>query len=160
MHWFFYCIRHYANFRGRAGRAEFWSFQACAFLTGILIAALGKSAPVIGVFALWFFWLLITLPSVAVATRRLHDVGYSGALLKRMTTLGVTQLAFWFGVYLSHGHDSLALWSAYLVSIASLLFWVVLMVIYLKPGHRGPNAYGTAAPASPLLSDWDRSPSL
>ena len=150
MRWFFYCIRQYTNFNGRASRKEFWAFQLCSFLTGVFITAIGKTTPVIGIFALWLFSLLITFPSVAVATRRLHDIGKSGTLLKRTMILGVTEIAYWFGAFLSHGKDLLALWAAYTVSGIALLFWLGLTILYMLPGEPGPNVYGHKAPDKPI----------
>ena len=149
MRWFFYCIRHYAKFDGRASRREFWAFQLFSFITGTLITAIGKSTPIIGVFALWAFSIVITLPSVAVATRRLHDIGRSASILRRMMILGVTEIAYWFGVFLSHGRDQLALWAAYSVSAIALVFWLGLTILYLLPGQDGPNQFGHSAPEKP-----------
>lgn len=149
MRWFFHCLRHYANFHGRASRKEFWVFQAFSFVTGLLITVFGKSSPIVGIFALWLFSVLITIPSVAVATRRLHDIGRSASILRRMMILGVTEMAYWLGVFLSKGRDALALWAAYSVSAIVLLFWLVMIILYSLPSQKGPNAYGNEAPQQP-----------
>jgi uncharacterized membrane protein YhaH (DUF805 family) len=82
MKWFLVCLRKYATFSGRAGRAEFWFFAL--FVTLITVAlvaaemALGLSgAGGTGIFSAIFI-LLILLPSIAVTVRRYHDTGRSG----------------------------------------------------------------------------------
>lgn len=69
----------YANFNGRASRAEFWwfiLFCVCVNLAlGILMAVTGWK-----LFG-WvnsLFGLLVLVPTLAVSWRRLHDTGRAG----------------------------------------------------------------------------------
>ncbi len=65
------CLSKYADFSGRAGRPEYWWF----FLFVILVSlATSLVHPVLS----GLFSLGILLPSIAAATRRLHDTGRSG----------------------------------------------------------------------------------
>lgn len=78
------CFQRYATFSGRAKRPEYWYFFLFTFL-GMLIAGVldGGSfghtlqgdnyGPVQSIFL-----LVILVPSLAVAARRLHDLGKSG----------------------------------------------------------------------------------
>lgn len=69
------CLRYkYADFRGRAGKAEFWWFFL--FQVVLLLVAGMIHDVVYGVVA-----LLLVLPGLAVGARRLHDVGKSGWFL-------------------------------------------------------------------------------
>jgi len=65
------CFKKYATFEGRASRSEFWYFALfCSVLGAVMlefIEPLGK-----------IFLLAICIPSIAVASRRMHDVGRSG----------------------------------------------------------------------------------
>lgn len=68
----------YADFEGRAGRTEYWSFTLfnafILFLIAGLDAALGFEGPAI----LAILYLAATIvPSVAVLVRRLHDTNKS-----------------------------------------------------------------------------------
>lgn len=66
------CFSKYACFEGRACRSEYWYFCLFNFLLGIVCGALlGKIGSSIVSLALF-------IPSLAVAVRRLHDVGKSG----------------------------------------------------------------------------------
>ncbi|UUC44284.1 DUF805 domain-containing protein [Flavobacterium cerinum] len=80
-------IDNYANFSGRARRAEYWYFKLFnAFIVfglwmSFLTLVIGYENRTAGVFILGFIFLytLATiLPSLAVMARRLHDVNKSG----------------------------------------------------------------------------------
>lgn len=86
---------HYFDFNGRSRRAEFLLFSllnvAIAIIVKNMLAGLGAidaagelgsgadSGLVLAVFCVWF--LLGTLPLVALAVRRAHDRGKSGWIL-------------------------------------------------------------------------------
>src|SRR3954470_6044901 len=65
------CFAKYADFVGRAGRAEFWWF----FLFVLLGSAI-TSLVSVRLYAL--FGLITLLPILAVGARRLHDTNRSG----------------------------------------------------------------------------------
>jgi len=72
----------YATFSGRSTRSEFWFFVLFGLLGGVISAIidtmiLGYSVEVNGPINLIFSVALI-LPSIAVTTRRLHDINKSG----------------------------------------------------------------------------------
>lgn len=82
---------NYANFRGRARRKEYWGFFLFSLITMALltIAGLGVDAtlgnldtgnefPVVTITMPILFWLVVIIPSVAMAIRRQHDIGLSG----------------------------------------------------------------------------------
>lgn len=89
-------LKNYANFSGRASRAEFWWFFLFMFvvwivayfvLIGSLVGAGASqttpSAGFLGTFGvvgllLFLFWLAMIIPSIAVQVRRLHDTDRSG----------------------------------------------------------------------------------
>jgi uncharacterized membrane protein YhaH (DUF805 family) len=84
MEWYLKVVRdNYANFSGRARRQEYWMFVLINLLITIAIAAvsfgLGAALdmPLLG--SLYVIYVLaLVIPSLAVAVRRLHDVGKSG----------------------------------------------------------------------------------
>lgn len=70
-------LNNYANFTGRARRKEYWMFGLLSFLIYSALAIL-SFIPGIGiVFSILagIFFLGIMVPSIAVAVRRMHDVG-------------------------------------------------------------------------------------
>jgi uncharacterized membrane protein YhaH (DUF805 family) len=93
------CLKKYADFKGRARRSEYWWFivfqVAVGFALGLLAAVFGVSED--GVNGLsGVFGLAILLPSIAVTTRRLHDVSRSGWWqLIPITIVGVIPMLYW-----------------------------------------------------------------
>lgn len=84
------CLGQYATFSGRAPRSEFWWF----FLFQVLAMLV---AGVIGEVAYSLVALLLLLPSLAVGTRRLHDIGRSGWWqLLMLTGIGYLLLLYWW----------------------------------------------------------------
>ncbi len=81
MDWYLKCLKgHYADFNGRARRKEYWMF--CLFnmiiscLLGVVDSALFSMQVLSSIYA-----LAVLIPGLAVAVRRLHDVGKSGWML-------------------------------------------------------------------------------
>ena len=82
MRWFIKCIRQYSDFRGRARRKEYWMFSLVQFILGlilftadvILFVLPSDGFPILTMLYVTFAFF----PSLAVAVRRLHDIGKSG----------------------------------------------------------------------------------
>lgn len=83
MNWYLKVMKQYADFSGRARRKEYWMFVlfnfifilAAMLLDNLLGTTLGE-LPYGVIYILYA--LAVFIPSVAVAVRRLHDVGKSG----------------------------------------------------------------------------------
>ena len=73
-------LENYANFNGRARRAEYWSFALCAgVISGVLnILYQTTNSGIFSILAT-VFSLAILVPGLAVAWRRLHDIGKKGS---------------------------------------------------------------------------------
>ena len=86
------CLRDkYADFKGRAGKAEFWWF----FLFQIIVLVI---AGVISDILYMLVALALLLPGLGVGARRLHDTGRSGwwLLLGLIPLLGfIVLVVFW-----------------------------------------------------------------
>jgi uncharacterized membrane protein YhaH (DUF805 family) len=86
MEWFLKVLRQYADFNGRARRKEYWMFilfnMIFGFVAMLLDNLLGIADPVIGYGAIYgLYTLALIIPGIAVAVRRLHDLGKSGWML-------------------------------------------------------------------------------
>jgi uncharacterized membrane protein YhaH (DUF805 family) len=83
MNWFLYSLRNFAKFEGRATRPEYWYFLLMTVLIFIILAVfdgiLGtfRSSAGMGLLS-GIFIVALAIPSLAVGTRRLHDIGRSG----------------------------------------------------------------------------------
>ena len=109
-------LSRFADFDGRASRAQFWSFLV---VHAAVMVALGLASAVLGV-VLEMAWVagsgvfalyaaLTFLPTLSAAARRLHDTGRSSFLL----ALG-----------------------AFLPLVLLLAWWMA------QPGEPGPNRWG------------------
>jgi uncharacterized membrane protein YhaH (DUF805 family) len=88
MKWYLKVLKNYATFTGRAERSEFWFFFLFNFIFAILAMMLdnvlgttldmgyGVSLPYGYIYLVYV--LAMFIPGLAVAVRRLHDVGKSG----------------------------------------------------------------------------------
>lgn len=90
-------MENYANFSGRARRAEFWSFALANAVAYVLLLILSR---VSGVFFILYiaFAIAMFVPSLAVAIRRLHDTGKSGwmLLIALIPIIGSILLLVWY----------------------------------------------------------------
>lgn len=117
-------LKKYADFSGRASRAEYWLFYLFQLA---VIAGLGVLAALAGVLSLYhsneggaylvMLGLAFTvigvgmfLPSLAVAVRRLHDRNMSGWML--------------------------------LIGLVPYVGGLALFVMFCLPGDTGPNRFG------------------
>jgi uncharacterized membrane protein YhaH (DUF805 family) len=94
---------NYANFKGRASRSQYWYWVlhywivsiALTVVSGIslFLASDGTAFPLGSLFFVGIF-----IPSIACATRRLHDINKSGALmlLGLIPIIGAIILLVWF----------------------------------------------------------------
>lgn len=74
MEWYLKVVRdNYNNFSGRATRQEYWMFFLFNMIFGIILFVFDTSM------ILYFIYIFgVLIPGLAVATRRLHDIGKSG----------------------------------------------------------------------------------
>ena len=83
MNWYLKVLKNYAGFSGRARRKEYWMFALfnLIFLILAVIADNLVGTTISGLpYGLFYFVyaFAILIPGLAVAVRRLHDVGKSG----------------------------------------------------------------------------------
>jgi uncharacterized membrane protein YhaH (DUF805 family) len=67
---------HYADFDGRARRKEYWMFALINMIISIVLTFGGRSIGAEWIGSLYS--LAVLVPGIAVAVRRLHDIGKSG----------------------------------------------------------------------------------
>ena len=110
------CFQNYANFNGRARRAEYWYFCLFNTIISVVLSGLGRLAggegfiatALTGISSLYSLATLV--PGLAVAWRRLHDIGRSGG--------------YWFFIFIP------------------LAGPIILLVWLATAGDAGDNAYG------------------
>ena len=130
---------NYFTFSGRARRSEYWLWQ--------LFASLAQGIPLIG----WLVGLVIIIPSLAVTSRRLHDIGKSGWY---QLLFFVASAVAWTGdvLFLDLGFGALEeenrlparfLFFLSIVAAAVAIAVIVILVMwFVRKGDEGPNKYG------------------
>ena len=162
MKYFLYCLKHYADFSGRASRSEFWYFRLFNVLTFIgiylIIMAIKR---VIGIdlgFLRVVYPIALLIPNFAVTARRLHDTNRSGwwQLLTIITGLImsglVITLVYLLCIYAIWGEDmrgfsifreekllSVLLFISIICHIAAE---ILLLVWYCRDSQQGVNRFG------------------
>ena len=164
--WAMQPLRRYADFRGRASRAELWwftLFMVIAYIAmwAVIIGSIGglamaDSTPGAGVFGIFglgmmlmvIFWLAALIPTIAVQVRRLHDTNRSGWWLGGFYLLYAVYTAATLGAGFSAaatGDPSGAMgWFAGIavLGLAIFVYFIVLVVFYCFEGTRGANRFG------------------
>lgn len=135
-----YTLKKYADFSGRASKSEFWCFfvfviiaNAIAGLIGLLLR-FGPMLPAL-------IGLLLIVPQIAVAVRRLHDLSRPGReLLVPCVMLALLPVVLSFRGFLPKivglGYAGL-----------TLLVFANLLLLFLKDGTKVPNRYGASPTA-------------
>ncbi len=147
-------IQNYAQFSGRAPRAEYWWFFLAVIIAYIVLSIiesiLGIKGMIMGVYgplsALLFLGTLV--PSLAVGVRRLHDTNRSGWWI--LAPLIPYCLAFVLGGAAMMGGAAAGspagmgagLGIAGIFLLIGAVCAIVLLVFYCLPGTAGDNRYG------------------
>ncbi|UEG48808.1 DUF805 domain-containing protein [Ferruginibacter lapsinanis] len=111
-------LKNYANFSGRARRAEYWYFALCNFLIIIPFYIMGIAGAasestglsILGLSVYGLVALATLVPGLAVTVRRLHDLNKSG----------------WY----------------YFIGLIPLVGPIILLVWLFTDGDRFSNNYG------------------
>ncbi|ANM11048.1 MULTISPECIES: DUF805 domain-containing protein [unclassified Rhizobium] len=85
-------FRKYVDFTGRASRSEFWFSTLFVVLVDIAFYLIEPTGALGGIWSLAVF-----LPSIAMATRRLHDINRSGwfQLIALLIPIGTIVVLAW-----------------------------------------------------------------
>jgi uncharacterized membrane protein YhaH (DUF805 family) len=158
-------LQKYADFSGRAPRAEYWWFFLAVIIAYIVVSIiegiLGINRMVAGVYGpITTLLMLGTLvPSIAVGVRRLHDTNRSGWWL--LLPLVPYALGMVLGGAAMVGGAATGsavgmgagLGIAWICMMIGAVGAIVLLVFYCLPGtpgdnRYGPNPYGAAGTAA------------
>lgn len=115
MNWFLRALNKYADFTGRAQRAEYWYFVLFYVLIYVVLAFIDgvtgtyNAGAGMGILS-GIFILAILIPSLSVSVRRLHDIDRTG---------------WWL-----------------LIGFIPLIGGLVLFIFTVMDGTKGENTYG------------------
>ena len=136
-------LKKYADFKGRASRSEFWIF----FFFVMIVQAAARVIDVVfggflfgGAFSM-LAAVLLFVPQLAVAVRRLHDVGKSGRelLVPCLMLLPLPLFVMFRGIIA--GIVALGYYGVVLLVFANLF------LLLIKKGGTVPNKYGKSPSA-------------
>jgi len=135
MKWYLNAIQNnYANFNGRARRKEYWMFYIFNIsffgLTFLIDAGINPKEQFVFIPAAMTFLypFFMTLPTLAITTRRLHDIDLTGKWLL-VILLPLIAVAWYFNI----------LEIVWFIPILGPLFIFILLT---KNGKEGSNSYG------------------
>jgi uncharacterized membrane protein YhaH (DUF805 family) len=146
-------FENYANFKGRARRSEYWYFVLMNLIIAIITAIIDKSLGLkFGTNTLYS--LAVFIPGLAVAVRRLHDIGKSGKLLLFfyliMIALAIVMVFSGLSVFMAGMNpDGLsnagigALGMGFFIPLIIIIAMsIYMLVLFCTNGDEGPNKYG------------------
>jgi uncharacterized membrane protein YhaH (DUF805 family) len=149
-------LEKYADFNGRAPRAEFWWYALLVVVAAIIAMVLDSlfgTGNMVGPYGLVTLLVLLAtfIPSLAVQTRRLHDTDRSGIWLVGF------YIPYFIYVYLAMKAlktmenmratgevptETGSLLLTGLIGLVVLVLAIILIVFFVKQGTSGDNRYG------------------
>ena len=146
--WALLPMKRYAQFSGRAPRAEYWWFYLATLVIGWVIAildiALGtaKSFGDTGILGL-LFTLATFVPSIAVTVRRFHDTNRSGLWLLGFVLLFIPLgLAILLGEKSGEAFSAVSIGTLVVGGLALVIVGIMMFVFCVTRGDIGENRYG------------------
>ena len=104
MEYFLDAFRKYADFAGRTTRQQYWMYILIYVVISVVLSIIDAAIGTAVLSAI--FSVVMLVPSISIATRRLHDIGRSGwwQLIGLIPLLGIIILIV-FLVQDSHGDN-------------------------------------------------------
>jgi len=89
-------FQNYVNFSGRASRSEFWYSYLFLIIVAVIASVIDLVVNNEIISSLWN--LAVLLPTLAMTTRRLHDINRSGwlQLLVALFPIGTIAVIVWY----------------------------------------------------------------
>lgn len=158
-------FKKYAQFSGRASRAEFWWFQFFCLLVFVCLGMIGlgvflflsqdyerafysgtlKLAYNFCVLPMLLFWIAIFLPGLAVTVRRLHDVNLSGwwSLLRITEPLHFALAVFLVLASVSDACFDIPVMLHEFMLLVNIVFLAFAFIpVTIRRGTKGANRFG------------------
>lgn len=138
-------LQKYADFSGRAPRAEYWWYTLAILVVAIVLSIIesilglskmvGPYGPLSAI-----FMLAVLVPGFAVTVRRLHDTNRSGWWIL-VAVIPYAILGFMMA-RAAGSADMSGLAAAGIFGLVALVGAIVLLVFMVLPGTAGDNRYG------------------
>lgn len=143
--------KHYVDFDGRTGRAQFWYYIAVYVVVGILVSVVGGIVGS-GSGLRSLYSLALLLPTLGITARRLHDVNRTASWVLLLGVpwfliilMGLVTFVSMFALFGILGF-LFGFW--FLAGLISLAAVALLIYFCVQPGDPNQNEYGAVPP------DW------
>ena len=146
MEWALTPLKRYAQFSGRAPRAEYWWFYLGYLILAVLLNFLTGISEIFALFAI--VYLALVIPMIAVGVRRLHDIDRTGWWLMAPILPYAIGFAMMFPAMVSGAADPANPFNMAGLGLASIFLLlgvamaITIFIFSLLPGTKGPNRYG------------------
>lgn len=151
-------FKNYVNFRGRSTRSEYWFAFLFTYLASNAASIIDRE---VGIYIFSSIVSLATLlPSIAVACRRMHDIGKSAATYVIGFVLTIVWLIAMFASFVSAFGTNLdpnvmakrleagGSWAPFAITclcgLIPFAYGIYMVVLFAKPSQMTDNEYGRA----------------
>ena len=140
-------LERYADFSGRAPRAEYWWFTLFAIIALVVVSVvenmIGIGGMIMGVYGplSCLLYLGLLVPSLAVGVRRLHDTNRPGWWLIPTVVCYAAAMVVG-GKEMMTANPTASFGLAGMLMLAGMAFAIILLVFYCLEGTKGDNSYG------------------
>ena len=139
-------LKHYADFSGRAPRAEYWWYTLAMIIVTVIVTLVEGALGLGGLIGPYgplslLLGLGLLLPGLAVSVRRLHDTDRSGWWLLLIVIPYVIFIVLAGGAVAS-GSTAAMGGVGIIGGLVVLVCAIVLLVFYVQRGTVGANRYG------------------
>ena len=137
-------LKKYADFTGRAPRAEYWWFYL-GMIVAYFVAMIIDSLVGVSLFGpdgvvTTLLGLALLVPGLAATVRRLHDTNRSGWWVL-IVAVPYLIMGIMMGMSAASG-DVTGLASAGIVGLVALVGAIAMLVFMILPGTKGDNRFG------------------
>ena len=137
-------LKKYADFTGRAPRAEYWWFYL-GMIVAYFVAMIIDSLVGVSLFGPYgvvttLLGLALLVPGLAATVRRLHDTNRSGWWVL-IVAVPYLIMGIMMGMSAASG-DMTGLASAGIVGLIALVGAIAMLVFMILPGTKGDNRFG------------------
>ena len=142
---------NYANFKGRARRSEYWYFVLFNILVSLVLSGLTLISPKLNILNS-IYSLVVFIPGLAVAVRRLHDIGKSGwtylivlipaIVLVILSAFVVVATGGTYG-YGKSSDLSIGLIAVFFIALIATLVCAIIFIVWMcRDSEPGTNNWG------------------
>ena len=139
-------LKRYAQFSGRAPRAEYWWFYLGYIILYAILTILTRISAIFGILGLVYLGLII--PMIAVGVRRLHDTNRTGWWVLAPMIPYLIGLAMIVPAIISGAAGGVNPFNMASLGAAGIFFMIgfvmaiVVFIFTVLPGTKGPNRFG------------------